>query len=115
MIIVGFITGLLVSLTSVGTGAIIMVFLLHFWHVPLDQVVGTDLAIAIVIIAIASFSHLLIGSVNAAVITPLILGGILGAFIDEHFYRWADKEKIKLVIIVILALVGLSMLISPNR
>ncbi len=114
MILVGFITGIIVSFTSVGAGAIIMLFLLHYWHIPLERVVGTDLAIALLVVGTASLSHLLTTTVDPAVLLPLVLGGILGAALGERFHRKVDKEKIKLAINAVLMLVGLTMLISSH-
>ena len=112
MAVVGLFTGVLVSLTSIGAGAVVMVFLLHFWRIQLDRVVGTDLAIAVIIIAVASFSHALVEPINFPVTLALIAGGLIGVFIGEQFHRRIEKEKLKLILTVLLAIIGVRMILQ---
>ncbi len=110
MAIVGFIVGGLVSTTSVGAGALIMIFLLHFWHVPMEKVVGTDLTIAVIIIAVASFSHAFSVPIDWFVVAALIAGGLVGVTIGERLHRHLNKDKLKIVVTILLAVVGLVMI-----
>ena len=112
MAVVGFFTGVLVSLTSIGAGAVVMVFLLHFWRMPLERVVGTDLAIAVVIIAVASFSHALVEPVDWTVTATLIVGGFIGVIVGEQFHRRIEKEKLKLILTILLAVIGVQMILN---
>lgn len=112
MAVVGFFTGILVSLTSIGAGAVIMVFLLQFWRISPGRVVGTDLAIAVVIVAVASFSHALVEPINFPVTLALIAGGLIGVFIGEQFHRRIEKEKLKLILTVLLAIIGVRMILQ---
>ncbi len=112
MLIVGFIVGIVVSMTSVGSGAIITLFLLYVWHIPVKRIVGTGLAIAIIIVGISSFAHLFIGNSDLHIASFLIFGGVFGVYIGEHIHSKLADEVLEIVFIVVLLVLGLLMLLK---
>ncbi len=75
-IAVGAVGGLLVGLTSVGSGSIIMVALLLL-HPGLAarRLVGTDLVQAVPLVLAAAVGHVIVSGVTWTVLLPLVLGG----------------------------------------
>ena len=92
----GFALGILVTISSVGAGAIgsAILFLLYPNKKPIS-IVGTDIAHAVPLTAIAGMGHLHYGSVDFNLLTSLLIGGIpaiylgsaLGKYIPDHWLR----------------------------
>ncbi len=80
--LVGFLGGIFVGATSVGSGSLIMALLLGLYPMlRASHLVGTDLAQAVPLVAAAAVAHLLIGDVNTALVFPLVVGAIPGVLV----------------------------------
>lgn len=79
---IGFLGGLFVGATSVGSGSLIMALLLGLYPMlKASHLVGTDLAQAVPLVAAAAIAHLLIGDVQASLVFPLVIGAIPGVLV----------------------------------
>ena len=93
-ILAGAILGVLVTLTSVGAGALGATLLVFLYPTRLDskQVVGTDIVHAIPLTLVAGIGHLLIGSVDGRLLANLLIGSIPGIIIGSILItRVSDK------------------------
>ncbi len=83
--LLGVAMGTLVTLTSVGAGAIGVTVLL-FLHpkIPLARVVGSDIAHAVPLTLVAGVGHWYLGSVNWALLWPLLLGSVPGIVVGSR-------------------------------
>jgi uncharacterized membrane protein YfcA len=80
----GAVAGLLVGLTSIGSGSIIAAgMMLLYPRLTGARIVGTDVAHAIPLVAAATAGHLLFGQVHLTVAIPLVLGGVPGVLIGS--------------------------------
>ncbi|MGG5260587.1 sulfite exporter TauE/SafE family protein [Phycicoccus avicenniae] len=113
-VVVGAIGGLLVGLTSVGSGSIIMVSLLLL-HPGLGarKLVGTDLVQAVPLVLAAAVSHVIVSGIDWAVLIPLVLGGTPGTFVGARLAAWVPGSAIRRGIVIVLTLTGLSLLKVP--
>jgi uncharacterized membrane protein YfcA len=108
---VGFILGVLVSLTSVGAGALGTIALLFLYpKLPVVKIVGSDIAHAVPLTLLAGAGHWFLGTVNFALLGTLLLGSIPGIIIGSYTARLAPEGVIKTALGVLLALVGIKML-----
>ena len=84
-VICGLMIGILVTLSSVGAGAIggAILFLLYP-HMPVVRIVGTDLAHAVPLTAIAGLGHLHLGTVDFLLLGSLLLGSLPGIWLGSH-------------------------------
>lgn len=100
--------GALVTLSSVGAGALGAAFLLLFYReLPMATIVGTDLAHAVFLAALAGLGHWQLGAVNVSLLAPLLLGSIPGLYLGT---RWASRirdDVLRPVIATFLLLLGL--------
>ena len=114
--VVGAIGGLLVGITSVGSGSLIMVALLLLYPtLSAVKLVGTDLVQAVPLVLSAAISHVLVSGVDWAVLIPLILGGTPGTFLGARLANWVSQSVIRRGIVIVLTLTGLKMLgLSPE-
>ena len=113
-LLVGGIGGLLVGITSVGSGSLIMVALLLLYPtLSAVRLVGTDLVQAVPLVMSAAISHVLVSGVEWAVLIPLIVGGSPGTFLGARLANWVSQSVIRRGIVIVLSLTGLTMLGVP--
>lgn len=94
---IGLLGGVLVGMTSVGSGSIIMMLLIVACNVPASALVGTDIAHAIFLTGMAALLHLRLGTVDLPLVASLLIGSIPGALLGSrmstrvpvHWLRWA--------------------------
>jgi len=83
--------GTLVTLSSVGAGALGAAFLLLYYRsLPVAAVVGTDLTHAVFLAALAGFGHWRLGSTDPGLLAPLLIGSIPGLYLGT---RWASRLR----------------------
>jgi uncharacterized protein len=84
VVALGAVVGVLVSLTSIGSGSITLPALyLLLPRLGLRRLVGSDVAFAALLIPVAALGHLQMGSVNVALAANLVLGSLPGVFIGS--------------------------------
>ncbi|MGA8210507.1 MAG: sulfite exporter TauE/SafE family protein [Nocardioidaceae bacterium] len=113
-LMVGALGGLLVGITSVGSGSLIMVALLLLYPtLSAVRLVGTDLVQAVPLVLSAAISHVLVSGVDWSVLIPLIIGGSPGTFLGARLANWVSQSVIRRGIVIVLSLTGLTMLGVP--
>ena len=113
-ILVGAVGGLLVGITSVGSGSLIMVALLLIYPtLSAVRLVGTDLVQAVPLVLAAAIGHVVTEGVTWAVLIPLVLGGTPGTFLGARMAAWVSQSVIRRGIVIVLTLTGLKMLGVP--
>lgn len=113
-LLVGAVGGLLVGITSVGSGSLIMVALLLIYPtLSAVRLVGTDLVQAVPLVLAAAIGHVVTEGITWAVLIPLILGGTPGTFIGARLAGWVSQSVIRRGIVIVLTLTGLKMLGMP--
>jgi len=75
--------GGLVGMTSVGSGSLVILSLIYLFQMPVRQMVGTDITIAIFMIIPAGATHFLVGGVNSRTLVFLLLGALAGAVLGS--------------------------------
>lgn len=84
-IILGLVVGFLVTITSVGAGAIgVTVLLLQHPKMPAARVVGTDIAHAVPLTLLAGVGHWYLGSVNWSLLSILLIGSLPGVLTGTY-------------------------------
>jgi hypothetical protein len=81
---VGAVLGVLVSISSVGAGAIgVTALILLYPQLPTARIVGSDIAHAVPLTLAAGLGHLFLGSVNMEILISLLLGSVPGILIGS--------------------------------
>ena len=84
-LLVGAIGGLVVGMTSVGSGSLIIIALMGLYPgLKASELVGTDLVQAVPLVASAAFGHILFGDFKLSLTTSLLVGCIPGAWIGAQ-------------------------------
>lgn len=107
---VGAIIGLMVGLTSVGSGSLFAMMLMFTSRLPMQKLVGTDIAHAMLLVAASSLAHIDIGTVNYALAGNLLMGSIPGVLIGGRLMGIVPARNMKLMICVLVLLAGVKML-----
>ena len=103
----GVLIGAVVTISSVGAGVIGMMILLILYpkHAPI-RIVGSDLAHAVLITAIAGAGHARMGTVNYELLGWLLIGAMPGIWIGSKLGFGMNPKMLKRVIAGILIVVG---------
>jgi uncharacterized protein len=110
-ILVGALGGLLVGITSVGSGSLIMITLLMLYPaLPAVQLVGTDLVQAVPLVLSGAISNILINGMDWSIAIPLVLGSLPGCMIGAKIAPRMRASYIRRAIIVVLTIAGLALL-----
>ena len=106
-ILVGGVIGALVTLSSVGAGAVGVAAL--FWLYPLlpaSRIVGSDIAHAVPLTAVAGLGHVFVGSVDWQLLGNLLIGSLPGIYIGSHLSGRIAERWLRPALATMLALVG---------
>jgi uncharacterized membrane protein YfcA len=106
-ILVGALLGVLVSISSVGAGAIgVVLLVLLYPQLPIAKIVGSDIAHAVPLTLIAGVGHWMMGSVNWHIIASLLVGSLPGIFIGSYFAIRVPERALQLVLAATLFVVA---------
>jgi uncharacterized membrane protein YfcA len=112
---IGVFGGVMVGLTSVGSGSLMMVLLLVLYPaLSAKQLVGTDLVQAIPLVGAAALAHLLFGEVQLDITGALLIGAIPGVYLGAHVSSRAADHIIRPILAMVLIVSGLKMLHVPT-
>jgi hypothetical protein len=103
----GALIGVLVSLTSVGAGAIgVSVLMLLYPLLPLPRIVAADIAYAVPLTLVAGAGHATMGSVDWHMLGLLLIGSLPGIWLGSHFMSRVPERVIRSMLSVLLAYAG---------
>jgi uncharacterized protein len=103
----GLIMGVLVTITSVGAGAIgVTVLLLLHPKMPAGRVVGSDIAHAVPLTLLAAAGHWYLGSINWELLSPLLIGSFPGIVVGSYVTIRVSDGVVRVTLASILAVVG---------
>ncbi|WP_323990086.1 MULTISPECIES: sulfite exporter TauE/SafE family protein [Nguyenibacter] len=106
-ILVGALLGLLVSLSSVGAGAIgVTALLVLYPRLSTARIVGSDIAHAVPLTLVAGLGHWLLGSVDPAMLIALLTGSIPGIILGSLFVGRIRESVQRTVLATVLLIVG---------
>lgn len=106
-VLTGAVLGALVSLTSVGAGAIgVTVLLLLYPALSTSRIVGSDIAHAVPLTLVAGMGHWLLGSVDVAMLLSLLIGSVPGIALGSHLSSRSPEALLRNLLAVVLVLVG---------
>jgi uncharacterized membrane protein YfcA len=114
-IAIGALGGLVVGMTSVGSGSLMIVLLLVLYpRLKASHLVGTDLVQAIPLVASAALGHILFVDFQLALTGSLLLGSIPGVYVGARASAKAPDSVIRPALVVVLSLSGLKLLGVAN-
>ncbi|MGH7319965.1 MAG: sulfite exporter TauE/SafE family protein [Candidatus Rokuibacteriota bacterium] len=115
--VVGYMTivGCLVGLTSVGSGSLVILSLIYLFEMPVRQMVGTDITIAILMALPAGATHVLIGGVEFRTLFLLLAGAAAGAILGSKATMKVPDRVLKVSIGALIMLSAIATIIKASR
>lgn len=106
----GAILGFLVTVSSVGAGALgVTALLLLYPRVPMPVIVGSDIAHAVPLTLVAGIGHLWLGSVDWPLLVSLLSGSIPGVVLGSYLSVRVPDFVLRPMLAAVLALVGVGL------
>lgn len=111
-VLLGVILGVLVTLTSVGAGALgVTALILLYPRVKITTIVGSDIAHAVPLTLVAGLGHASLGTIDYSLLGTLLIGSIPGIYIGSHFSAKVAEHWIRLALAAILIYVGFKLVL----
>ena len=105
---IGMIGGLIVGMTSVGSGSLMIVLLLFLYPlISANALVGTDLTQAVPLTAAAALGALIFGTVEFGVTASIVIGAVPAVLIGSFFSSRAQDRYIRPIITFVIFASGL--------
>jgi uncharacterized membrane protein YfcA len=110
-IIMGAVIGFLVSISSVGAGAIgAMGLVLLYPRMPMARIVGSDIAHAVPLTLLAGIGHWMLGSTDWRLLGTLLIGSIPGIVIGSYYCSRVPEGALRTVLAITLTVVACKLL-----
>ena len=114
-VMVGLLGGIVVGLTSVGSGSLIIIALMALYPtLKASELVGTDLVQAVPLVASAALGHLLFGDFKLDLTTSLLVGCIPGVWVGAHLSSRASGGLVRRALAFVLLASALKLLNFSN-
>jgi uncharacterized protein len=113
-VVIGMIGGVIVGLTSVGSGSLMIVLLFLYPVIGANRLVGTDLTQAVLLTAAAALGALAFGHVEFGVTVSIILGSVPAVLVGSLLSSRAPDKYIRPVIMFVIFASGLKYVGVPT-
>jgi len=111
-VLCGLALGVLVSLSSIGAGAIgATLILLLYPRLPAQRLVGTDIAHAVPLTLVAGIGHASLGHVDWALLVSLLIGSLPGIWIGAQLTKAFPERLVRTLLCVSLVTAGLKVMV----
>ncbi len=112
-VVLGLVLGALVTLTSVGAGALgVTALILLYPREKITTIVGSDIAHAVPLTLVAGLGHATLGTINYPLLGTLLIGSIPGIYLGSHLSAKVAEHWIRIVLALILIYVGIKLVLS---
>jgi uncharacterized protein len=110
-IAIGAMGGLLVGVTSVGSGSVIMISLVILYPgLSALRLVGTDLVQAVPLVIAAAISNIILNGLDWHILIPLVIGSLPGSILGSRIAPRVPQSFIRRGIVIVLTMSGLALL-----
>ncbi|MDF2725832.1 MAG: rane protein [Paenibacillus sp.] len=106
----GFVLGMIVGLTSVGSGSLFAIALMYLYRITSSKLVGTDIAHALLLVTAAGLLHASYGNVDFGLAFQLLIGSIPGVWVGSTLSAKVPAKPLRAVMAVIILISGFKML-----
>lgn len=106
-VVTGVVLGILVSISSVGAGAVgVTVLLLLYPRLPMATIVGSDIAHAVPLTLVAGAGHWMLGSVDWHLMGVLLMGSLPGIILGSYSATRVPETVLRLTLASVLVVVA---------
>ena len=106
-VLTGAVLGVLVSISSVGAGALgVTVLFFLYPALPALRIVGSDIAHAVPLTLVAGIGHWVLGTVDWLLLGSLLIGSLPGIWLGSHVSTKVPDRVLRPILATMLVLVG---------
>ena len=109
--LLGAVVGLLVAMTSVGSGSLFLVLMVALYALPMRRIVGTDIVHGFVLVSVAGLAHIGAGNVDFGLAAALLIGSVPGVMIGSKLTAVLNERKLGTAVALALLAVGVKLFI----
>jgi uncharacterized membrane protein YfcA len=112
-VLTGVVLGVLVSISSVGAGALgVTVLFFLYPHLPAHRIVGSDIAHAVPLTLVAGVGHWIFGTIDWYLLGSLLIGSLPGIWIGSNVSARVPEYVLRPILAAVLVLVGSRMILA---
>jgi uncharacterized membrane protein YfcA len=111
---IGLLGGLIVGLTSVGTGVFFGLTMLVVFPLRAAKIVGTDIFHAAALLYVAGFGHFIAGNVDMSTVGWLLIGSTPGVLLGSQFTLRVPERALRVSLATVLVLSGIKLADPPQ-
>ncbi len=105
--LIGLVVGILVGITSIGSGTVTLMLLLVFYGFAPSVLVGTDVIHAVLLTAVTALMQMRFGNVDFSLAGYILIGSIPGGLIGAYIANRIPSKRLKQMLFVVLITFGL--------
>jgi uncharacterized membrane protein YfcA len=106
-VVTGAVLGVLVSLSSVGAGALgVTVLILLYPRLPVVRIVGSDIAHAVPLTLAAGIGHWFLGGTNWHLLASLLVGSVPAVIVSSYLSNRVPEPVLRPILAAVLLIVG---------
>ncbi|WP_292779815.1 sulfite exporter TauE/SafE family protein [Methylophilus sp. UBA6697] len=110
-VVLGTVLGALVTLTSVGAGALgVTALILLYPKEKITTIVGSDIAHAVPLTLVAGLGHASLGTIDYHLLGTLLIGSIPGIYLGSHLSSRVAEHWVRIALAMILIFVGFKLI-----
>lgn len=111
-VLLGIVLGALVTLTSVGAGALgVTALIMLYPKEKITTIVGSDIAHAVPLTLVAGLGHATLGTINYGLLGTLLVGSIPGIYLGSHMSSRVAEHWVRIALAAILIYVGFKLVL----
>lgn len=96
------VVGVLLGITSVGSGSLVILSMLYLFRMTAQQVVGSNIVIALIMVVPASLTHFGLGGTRLPLLGLLMAGSVVGTVIGARTTLRLSQWALKITIVVLI-------------
>ena len=96
------VVGALLGITSVGSGSLVILSMLYLFRMTAQQIVGSNVVIALIMVIPAGLTHLGLGGTNVSLLVLLMVGSVVGTVVGARTALRLPPWALKVVIVVLI-------------
>jgi hypothetical protein len=111
-VLLGIVLGALVTLTSVGAGALgVTALILLYPKEKITTIVGSDIAHAVPLTLVAGLGHASLGTIDYPLLGTLLIGSLPGIYLGSHMSSRVAEHWVRIALATILIYVGFKLVL----
>lgn len=109
------VVGVLLGITSVGSGSLVILSMLYLFRMTAHQIVGSNLVIALIMVIPAGLTHLALGGTDVSLLAMLMIGSVVGTVIGARTALRLPESGLKLAIVALILSGALATVIKAGQ